>query len=508
MTKREDVIRLVRTLAAYPVLPPAEALPPNDEVFQGMLADLAQGEGSSDAPVLREVSTESLISVDELCRRARFLLSCLLLPTSGTYYDALGLSADAPTREIRKRWAVLIRRYHPDGRGGGAGRSGWLDERARRLIEAYQTLKDPERRRQYDAQLRGGAVWLPAVSSNLPELRVTRSKGPATRRLVTAGIAAVGIAAGVWAHTRPAPGPLPNAPLPAAPKLLEAWGSSGPSRIAVPVGRATEAAPASAQKFISPSPYSGEWPAPVPSVVQPPVLRMEVIIPPGQAAASPTPSVSSVAVVAAELSRPPPAGTARPEPEGSLAVRMTEGAWPPAVDARPNASPTTAAAIATLPVARATTSPVGTTGAAPARTSPGLAAEAAAPEAGRAPSSSETLALIEAFRAAYERKDLAAMMVMFAAEPRDRDVAGRREVQQLYAHNFATLDQIRYELSELEIRAGRGDGEMLVRGQYRIRAVRPRNASQPIDVTGPIRWLLRRESDALRVVAVEYEDAR
>jgi ketosteroid isomerase-like protein len=151
---------------------------------------------------------------------------------------------------------------------------------------------------------------------------------------------------------------------------------------------------------------------------------------------------------------------------------------------------------------------VGTTGAAPARTSAGLAAEAATPEADRAPSSGETLALIEAFRAAYERKDLAAMMVMFVAEPRDRDVAGRREVAQLYASNFATLDQIRYELSELEIRAGRGDGEMLVRGQYRIRAVRARNASQPIDVTGPIRWLLRRESDALRVVAVDYEDAR
>jgi len=506
MTKREDVVRLVRTLAAYPVLPPAEALPPNDEVFQGMLADLAQGEGSSDAPVLREVSTESLISVDELCRRARFLLSCLLLPTSGTHYEALGLSADAPTREIRKRWAVLINRYHPDRRGG-AGRSGWLDERARRLIEAYQTLKDPARRRQYDAQLRGGMASLPALISNLPELRVTRSKGPAARRWVTAGIAAVGIAAGVWGHTRPAPGPLPNAPLPAAPKLLEAWGSSGPSRTAVPVGRATEAAPPSAQKFVSPSPYSGEWLAPVPSVLQPPVLRPEVI-PPGQAAARPTPSVSSVAVGTAELSRPPPAATARPEPEGSLAVRIPEAARPPALDARPNASPTTAAAIATLAVARATTSPVGTTGPAPAHTSPGRAAEAATPEADRAPSSSETLALIEAFRAAYERKDLAAMMVMFVAEPRDRDVAGRREVEHLYAHNFATLDQIRYELSDLEIRAGRGDGEMLVRGQYRIRAVRSRNASQPIDVAGPIRWLLRRESDALRVVAIEYEDAR
>jgi DnaJ-domain-containing protein 1/ketosteroid isomerase-like protein len=475
MTEREDVLRLLGNLATYRVLPPAEALPANDEAFQGLLVDLARGEGSSHADALREVATRSGIAVDELCRRAQFLLICLLLPTSGTHYEVLGVAADATPREIRKRWAVLIRRYHPDRLGGAAGPTSWLDEQARRLIEAYQILKDSERRRQYDAHLRSRVARFPAVISNQPGLRVTRFTRAASQRWVPAGIAAVGIAAFVWAHTRPAPGPLPTAPLPAAPKLLEAWGRTEPAQTAVPPRRATEA-----QISMALSTRSSERPPAVASVAAPPV----------------SPAVADASGPAGPLLE-------SAAPEGQIAGETTRAPLGPSpatagaatLAARPSATPTAGAAIATPFAARPTTSPLG------------VAAAGPTPAPDTASSLGETLAVIEAFRAAYERKDLAAMMRMFAAAPRDRNVAGRREVEQLYAHNFVALDQIRYELSQLEIRAG-GGGEMLVQGQYRIRAVRSRNATQPIDVAGPIRWLLRRESDALRVVAVEYEVAR
>ena len=477
MNEREDVLRLLRNLAAYPVLPPAEALPTNDEAFQGLLVDLARGEGSSHADALHEVSTGSAIAVDELCRRAQFLLICLLLPTSGTHYEVLGLTPDATTGEIRKRWAVLIRRYHPDRLGGAAGRSSWLDEQARRLIEAYQTLKDSERRREYDARLRARVSRLPAVISNQPGPRLARFRGAASRRWVPAGIAAVGIAAGVWAHVRPAPGPLPSAPLPAAPKLLETWGRTEPAPTAVAPRRVTQA-----QISMAPSPPSSERPPAVASVASPAVSAAAAD------SSGPEGSLLDGAAPAGQI-----AGDATrvlPAPPPTTAGPVTLAARPP------SAPPTPPAATETPFASRPATSP------------PGVTAVGATPAPDTASSPSETLAVIEAFRAAYERKDLPAMMGMFGAAPRDRNVAGRREVEQLYAQSFAALDQIRYELSQLEIRAGGSSGEMLVQGHYRIRAVRSRSATRPIDVTGAIRWLLRRESDALRVVAIEYEVAR
>ncbi|MGH7265296.1 MAG: J domain-containing protein, partial [Candidatus Rokuibacteriota bacterium] len=144
-----DVPRLLHLLAVHPVLPPAEALPPNDAALQSLVADLARAEGSDHADLLRELGHDRAIPVAEIARRARFLLACLLLPPAGTHYEVLGLSSDASTAEVRKRWAAMIQRYHPDHFGGAPG-GGWLDGQARRLIEAYQVLKDPVRREEYD----------------------------------------------------------------------------------------------------------------------------------------------------------------------------------------------------------------------------------------------------------------------------------------------------------------------------------------------------------------------
>ena len=64
------------------------------------------------------------------------------------YYVVLGIAADADEQTIRSAFRALARRYHPDV---GAGASSVEFQRAR---EAYETLVDPQRRRQYDRQLR------------------------------------------------------------------------------------------------------------------------------------------------------------------------------------------------------------------------------------------------------------------------------------------------------------------------------------------------------------------
>jgi ketosteroid isomerase-like protein len=121
------------------------------------------------------------------------------------------------------------------------------------------------------------------------------------------------------------------------------------------------------------------------------------------------------------------------------------------------------------------------------------------------PAEDEPLLLVESFRAAYEREDLDTLMRLFAAVPKEQQAVGRVAVQALYARNFEALEQIHYELTHLESSEPGTNNALFVRGWFRIRAARRENPSQPVDAAGPVRWLLRREAQALRIAEIHYE---
>jgi molecular chaperone DnaJ len=91
------------------------------------------------------------------------------------YYDVLGVSPRARADEIKRAYRRLARRYHPDISGDDRG-TAFLE-----VARAYQVLRDPERRRSYDARLmaHGRADWLadevaidfPSISSVLDRMR-------------------------------------------------------------------------------------------------------------------------------------------------------------------------------------------------------------------------------------------------------------------------------------------------------------------------------------------------
>lgn len=75
------------------------------------------------------------------------------MPTTGaeTFYDVLGVPKNASQDDLRKAWLALARKHHPDRTGGHRG----SEEKLKVVNEAYDTLKRPEKRRQYDESLSG-----------------------------------------------------------------------------------------------------------------------------------------------------------------------------------------------------------------------------------------------------------------------------------------------------------------------------------------------------------------
>lgn len=67
------------------------------------------------------------------------------------YYEIMGVKRDATQDEIKRAYRKLARKYHPD-----VSKEADAETRFKEVGEAYEVLKDPEKRAAYD-QL--GANW-------------------------------------------------------------------------------------------------------------------------------------------------------------------------------------------------------------------------------------------------------------------------------------------------------------------------------------------------------------
>jgi len=61
------------------------------------------------------------------------------------YYKILGISRDVPQDELKKAYRKLARKYHPD-----VSKEANAEAKFKEIGEAYEALKDPEKRAQYD----------------------------------------------------------------------------------------------------------------------------------------------------------------------------------------------------------------------------------------------------------------------------------------------------------------------------------------------------------------------
>ena len=61
------------------------------------------------------------------------------------YYKILGVSRDVSKSDLKKAYKTLARKYHPD-----VSKEANAEEKFKEVGEAYEALKDPEKRAQYD----------------------------------------------------------------------------------------------------------------------------------------------------------------------------------------------------------------------------------------------------------------------------------------------------------------------------------------------------------------------
>jgi len=67
------------------------------------------------------------------------------------YYEALGVPRDASAEDVRRAYRKLAREYHPD-----VNKDPGAEDRFKEISEAYEVLRDPEKRQRYD---RLGSGW-------------------------------------------------------------------------------------------------------------------------------------------------------------------------------------------------------------------------------------------------------------------------------------------------------------------------------------------------------------
>ncbi|AEB06265.1 chaperone DnaJ domain protein [Coriobacterium glomerans PW2] len=90
------------------------------------------------------------------------------MPEAKNFYDILGVQKDASQKQIKSSFRKLAQKYHPDAGGD--------EEKFKEISEAYETLSDEKKRREYDQMLAFGGM--PSAGGPQGSYSYTPGSGP------------------------------------------------------------------------------------------------------------------------------------------------------------------------------------------------------------------------------------------------------------------------------------------------------------------------------------------
>ena len=97
-----------------------------------------------------------------------------------THYEVLGIGPDADTEAIRRAYIAVAKASHPDRRqSDDPVRRARADDRIRAANAAWNVLRDPDRRAEYDLSLPSGPSWSGRPDGSTMSAGSARSAGPA-----------------------------------------------------------------------------------------------------------------------------------------------------------------------------------------------------------------------------------------------------------------------------------------------------------------------------------------
>ena len=145
-TALEGLLRILDTSAPEELF----AGPEDDAAFlYGLLIDVARARGSAYYWEICRTARRRGVTPEYVVDRAVVLLATIAERRRTDLYRILGVPGLASGEMIRQRWLEVAKRHHPDVGGDGIA--------FRRAKEAYEVLRDPMRRADYER------FWLRAL---------------------------------------------------------------------------------------------------------------------------------------------------------------------------------------------------------------------------------------------------------------------------------------------------------------------------------------------------------
>jgi hypothetical protein len=116
-----------------------------------------------------------------------------------SHYEVLGVAEDADTETIRRAYVALAKANHPDRRqSDDAAARSRAEERIRAANTAWNVLRDPSRRRDYDLTLPGPSAPAGAGATTTTATARPRPGGVVGARPQTSGVVVPAERASLW----------------------------------------------------------------------------------------------------------------------------------------------------------------------------------------------------------------------------------------------------------------------------------------------------------------------